>query len=382
MIGISMIMAPVKKIKRFKKALNVADRKGSLRMIYEFLSYKFSNPGLAEQYFSKFLYRKSTTNPTDYVVTHKIAEKAWYYNDMNYKFIFLKKHIAELYFSQFNIPVVRSFAYNINKMFFVDGELILINNSKEFRDLFIRLKETGKWKEDYMIVKIKEDSYGGRNIFKISSDEVSNGSETVENLYKVVVKAGYLFQNILIQHTEMNRINPNAVNTIRIDSFTGKDGIPRILNTTLRLSRNTSFVDNTTSGGLYAGINMESGELMGEAYSVFDISTGEIFLSHPLTGLVFKGFKIPFYHEAKQLAIKVAKLVPQARIVGWDVGITQEGPVLLEGNFFNDLFTFEIGQKGHRNNPVFRQLLNELDEYYNEQGNDLEKFKEEFPLFV
>jgi hypothetical protein len=379
---LSIIMAPARKLKIFSKALKVSDRKGRIRMIYEYLIHKFSNPSVAEQYYNKYLFRKSATNPSDYIVTNRLAERVWYYSDMNYKFIFAGKLIMELYFSQFNIPVVRSIAYNINKMFFVGGQLVLINNYREFKDLLLSLKEQGKWTGDNLIIKKKEDTYGGRNIFKISLDEVRIGGETLENLYSAVEKGGYLYQNVVLQHPEIDRLNPHALNTLRIDTFINKEGVPAILNSTIKMSSDKSFVDNIGHGGIFAGIDPETGELHEEAYTTFNKFTGEIFLSHPLTGTVFKGFKIPFFQQAKQLALNAAIIVPQARIIGWDIGITQKGPVVLEGNYFNNLHDSEICYRGNRNNPVFQELIKELDVYYNEQGVDLKKLKEQFPLFV
>jgi hypothetical protein len=61
------IGTPVRKLIRFKKALRVSDSKGAMKMICEYLIYRFSNSGLSEQYFNKFLFRESATNPSDYI---------------------------------------------------------------------------------------------------------------------------------------------------------------------------------------------------------------------------------------------------------------------------------------------------------------------------
>ena len=36
--------------------------------------------------------------------------------------------------------------------------------------------------------------------------------------------------------------------------------------------------------------------------------------------------------EAKELVLKAAKMIPQLRYVGWDVAITPDKPVFVEGN--------------------------------------------------
>ena len=247
-----------KRIRKFQKALQISDRKNALVMIYEYSLYRIKNPALAEQYFNKYLFRKSVTNPADYIVTHELAEQVWYYNDMKYKSVLIDKNVAEMFFSQHNIPVVKSFTYNTNKMFFMNGSLSLINNSEEFRDYLVGLKEKGCWKTESMIVKKKDGSYGGRNIFKIGFADLKENKSFSESLFQEVIQSGYLFQNVIIQHPELNRITPRSVNTLRIDTFVNKQGVPDILNTTLRFSCGNTFVDNITSGGMFVGIDREN----------------------------------------------------------------------------------------------------------------------------
>lgn len=377
-----MNLNPLKKLGRLRKALGVKDRKSATLILYEYLTYRFINPDLAEQYFSKYLFRKNVARPEDYLVTNKLAQKIWYYNDMKYKSLFINKALFEQFFAKHQVPVVRSFLYNINHLFYSDGDFKLVNDIDHFRKLLIDFKEKGEWTGEHLIVKKKDGSYGGRNIFKIAFADVTENSKLFEDVYRDVVKSGYLFQNVVSQHPEMNRITSSSLNTLRIDSFKNNKGEIKIVNTTLRFSCRDTFVDNVTSGGMFAGIERETGRLHGEAFSDFDYWEGDVALAHPLTGLVFKDFQIPFFGEAKKLAIDAAKLVPGVRVLGWDIGIQPTGPVLLEGNFFNDLYHFEMGQKGHSDNLIFRELLDEIDIYYNRNGNDLEEMKREYPLFV
>ena len=42
--------------------------------------------------------------------------------------------------------------------------------------------------------------------------------------------------------------------------------------------------------------------------------------------------KYLFFEQARELAIKAQSCVPQMRALGWDIIITEKGPVILEGN--------------------------------------------------
>jgi D-alanine-D-alanine ligase-like ATP-grasp enzyme len=76
--------------------------------------------------------------------------------------------------------------------------------------------------------------------------------------------------------------------------------------------------------------------------------------------LKFEKFQIPFYQEAKKLAVEAATRVPQLRVVGWDVAIQADGPILIEGNQLPGLVYSEIAEQGYSNNPVFMELFEEI----------------------
>ncbi len=42
--------------------------------------------------------------------------------------------------------------------------------------------------------------------------------------------------------------------------------------------------------------------------------------------------QLPFWNEAKQMAVAAHALYPQFPSIGWDVAITPEGPVMIEAN--------------------------------------------------
>ncbi len=53
--------------------------------------------------------------------------------------------------------------------------------------------------------------------------------------------------------------------------------------------------------------------------------------------------------------------MPGLRIVGWDVGIGETGPVMIEGNSDYEITGNDIADGGYRANPVFRKVLRELN---------------------
>jgi hypothetical protein len=48
---------------------------------------------------------------------------------------------------------------------------------------------------------------------------------------------------------------------------------------------------------------------------------------------VIGDFQLPMMDEVRAFIDRVARVVPQVQYVGWDVVVTPDGPVLVEGNW-------------------------------------------------
>ena len=53
---------------------------------------------------------------------------------------------------------------------------------------------------------------------------------------------------------------------------------------------------------------------------------------HPDTGIKFSEFHAPEYKQAVKLACRAHKALYGIRAIGWDVAISDHGPVFIEGN--------------------------------------------------
>ena len=55
-------------------------------------------------------------------------------------------------------------------------------------------------------------------------------------------------------------------------------------------------------------------------------------LAHPDSKTVFEGYKIPYFNEAIEMAKNASSLFYGFASIGWDIAITENGPVIIEGN--------------------------------------------------
>ena len=132
----------------------------------------------------------------------------------------------------------------------------------------------------------------------------------------------WLVQPRICQHSDMSRFNQSSVNTLRMLTFNTGQRIVLLDGATLRFGRKGSFVDNADHGGLCVNVSKDGvvkGPLLNYASLVADDSP-------------FDGAKIPFFEDAKRLILKLHSYLPQLFSVGWDVAITPDGPVIVEGN--------------------------------------------------
>lgn len=179
--------------------------------------------------------------------------------------------------------------------------------------------------ERYSVVFAKPLSdFGGHGVQKITAAEVQDW----EKLYTELRETGsVLIEEQIIQHAKMNELNPSCINTVRMVTLLYR-GTVHHMYSLLRVGSGTGVVDNISSGGMYAPV-WEDGKI---AKPAFCDSTGLYYDKHPVTGTTYVGFALPDYQEAVEMVKRAALEVPQIQYVGWDVALSEKGPVLVEGN--------------------------------------------------
>lgn len=138
-----------------------------------------------------------------------------------------------------------------------------------------------------------------------------------------------LVETFAVQHQDLNRLAPSAVNTVRIFTILDSNNQCKLLGCRLRISIN-SPVDNLAAGNMAAPVDEATGTVCGPG--VFSDITKSTCKVHPVTGVTLEGFQIPYWPETLALVRSAAELHPENRSIGWDIVITPDGPGLIEGN--------------------------------------------------
>lgn len=157
------------------------------------------------------------------------------------------------------------------------------------------------------------------------------------------------------QHEYANQIWPGSTNTIRMltvrDPDQNKSFIARAVHRFGASS--TGPTDNWTGGGIAAPVDIETGEL-NQAVTYSRESGIQRIKYHPETGTQIVGKTIPDWTEIKRAVLKVADVHRQASYVGWDVVLSKNGPLILEGNHAPGITTLQIGGGLLKNERVKR----------------------------
>jgi len=352
-------IAQKSRLSTLKEILKDPERKSISKMIFELLYLTFTYRELPVHYFSRYLFKKNIVNIRDYVPNKMASGIAPFFNDGRVKEVIDNKLYFDLFYRHFGISLPEILMYNHKHKFVTGDTLHDVNDLEAFRALLEKLYDqnisTGS-----LFIKKTYSSASGRNTYKLTWDQFNKDSEMIKEIYDVVKGSEYLFQKTVIQHPELDKLNPACLNTIRIDSFMNSDGAIDIISAFIKLSIG-SHVDNTVFGGCGVGIDLQTGKMKKYGWSKLRVAGVKVLEEHPVTKIRFENLEIPFFREVKELVIKTAGLMPGLRLIGWDVGIGESGPVLIEGNSDYGINSNDMMYGGYMANPVFRKILSEMN---------------------
>jgi hypothetical protein len=345
----------------FFQILRDPDRKSIPRMIREFFYLYFYYKEFPRQYFSRYLFKKSRTNLLDYYPWKFLYNIKHFFNEKELCEVLENKLYYDFFYRQFNFSLPKILMYNHRNLFVIGKKYFEINSPGEFRTILAEIIKKNSSASNSVIVKKTYWSYGGDKVFKVFLSQISSDPARIDELYEEVTKSGFLFQETIIQHPVLDRLNPSCVNTIRFDTYINPESKVEVISAYLRMSYTNCDVDNVSMGGCFVGIDMHTGRLRKEGFSnLIDLGV-TILTKHPVTNIVFETVTIPYFEEARELVKKAASYMPGIRLVGWDVAIGVKEPILIEGNSDYDNTGNDLSEGGYRTNAVFQKVLKEYN---------------------
>ena len=157
-----------------------------------------------------------------------------------------------------------------------------------------------------------------------------------------------ILQRKVIQHESLSNLAPRGLNTIRvITKLDNERSKVCCLGAALRLTTDGPL-DNFSAGNLAASVCTQSGLVNGPGFYK-QTSRRPYVEKHPISGMTIRNFQIPKWQQVIELVEEAALRIPELRSVGWDVAVTNDGAVLIEGNTTWNKDTWQIpAQVGKR----------------------------------
>lgn len=209
-----------------------------------------------------------------------------------------------------------------NKINFLKNNPDLTKRDYYSTDLGIEnLKAFLKKHPNFVIKPI--NGLGGTDVKKMEVSEI----EDLEEFNNYLDEKNMFLEELIIQNKEWGKISPKSINTIRVMT-SNVNGNVEIFCMIARIGNSINLQDNFHQGGSGVLVDTEKGILVGNAINK-DMEKFEV---HPVSKIKFDGFKIPYFDEIIELCKKAALKFPKTIVIGWDVAITEKGPLIIEGN--------------------------------------------------
>ncbi len=204
-------------------------------------------------------------------------------------------------------------------------------------------------RHDRVIAKPNDGQGGGG----ITMHDAGPGTDPAAFRAETTAAGQTLVDEVLSQHADMAALYPDSVNTVRMITFRDPEGIVHLLAAVLRIG-NGAVIDNFASGGMFTMLDEQGVAL----YPGVD-KNSNVYREHPVTGTPIVGFQVPLYDDVRQLAIDLANRTPEAPYVGWDIAITPERPIVIEGNHNSSVFQPKPSASGVRTGllPVYKAAI-------------------------
>jgi hypothetical protein len=186
------------------------------------------------------------------------------------------------------------------------------------------------------------DSYGGSGArrwryvrpgtWRSTDGDICDRSALFGALAAQSREGGILLQECLENDPQIAPLSSGALCTVRIVSIRPPDGEPELVCAVFRMATGDQSTDNFSIAGIAAPVNLRTGRLGPGVRSDPRLVVAPVG-SHPDTGATIAGAYLPWWSEARTLALHAHERLSKMACVGWDIALTSAGPVLVEANW-------------------------------------------------
>ena len=208
---------------------------------------------------------------------------------------------------------------------------------------------------------------GSRDCLVLSNQETVALDDFVDEVERFGWK--YLLQTLMRPHPDLIPIVGDRVCTVRMFVLQDHEGC-QLLRASWKIPASANGADNFwRAGNILAGVDVETGQIIKTLQRTPDGT--EPITHHPATGASFENLVFPEWNSMREAVMAAAPNLPGCHFQGWDVALTDRGPVLVElegdgGDPIMEQLCFETGLLQGR----YLDFLNSAKEIKQEKKNE------------
>lgn len=334
---IGRIRRPIKEQRDLIRWASAIDpsKPGIRRIVSEFKSLKQLKGLTTDEYFCFEFEKRSDEFKHDFLGLNEQRVYLDYLNPKKYYSLARNKYLAHRILDGIGIRKTTLFCYYQPEARYVSSE----DNAGDLKGLLEILKAKHV---QSCVIKTTESSHGD-NVCVIKDIQYQNDDAILIRfdgkelrLSSILGQEPLVFESVVRQTGQLGAFNESSVNTMRFMTTLWPDGSAKVIAVFIKIGREGKCVDNAGSGGnVDACVDVETGVIK---YSIqFDgwRNTKEIDY-HPDSGQRINGVVIENWQAIKEDVMRFQQAFPFCKAAGWDIAITDDGPVVIEVNDFWD----------------------------------------------
>ena len=261
------------------------------------------------------------------------------------------------HFRELGIPVVPTLAV------FHSGTMTTDGAPEDFRaDLFVKpvVGKGGRGGQRW--------DYCGREEYRSSQGLTLSRDELFERWLNKSVRKPLLVQPRVLNHPDLRPLNNGALSTVRVLTCLDENNEPELIGAIMRMAIGKNIVvDNAHAGGIAAAVDVSSG-ILGPASDLGMSARIGWLQCHPTTGARIEGIRLPHWEDLRSVVTRAHSTVRGAAVLGWDVAIAPNGPLLIEANGGPGLEIMQrANRRGFSRGRLGHLLAYHLDAYSREE---------------
>ena len=188
-----------------------------------------------------------------------------------------------------------------------------------------------------------------------------DGRATVETVLAHLAtyphRSHFLVEERLRPHSTLAELGSDVLHSAHVLTALDDGGVI-VFAAALRIGSGRTATDTFSQGNLAAPIDLETGRL---GIAALSKPEGHARVTrHPATGVPIEGFVLPDWPRALEVVRAAAAAVPFNAVLGWDLALSECGPVVIETN---DLWDTDVSQIAPDRGLLRTALGDYLDRY-------------------